>query len=209
MTMQQQNTPLPDGYMMNAAGHLVPLKQVAEIEVMRDGLVKDIIGQALALQATMIQFKASKLNDINAFIQLATEQYNVDISSKKGNLSLMSFDGQYKIMLAVQDNLTFDEKVHAAKAIIDECLHRWTEHSDENVRALIDHAFAVDKQGNIRTQAVLGLFKLKIKDERWLQAMEALKDSLTVASSKSYIRFYQRVGDEGKFEQISLDIAGL
>lgn len=195
--------------MMNAAGHLVPITQVSAIEIMRDELVKSSVNQALGLQEVMSQFKASKLSDIHAFIQLALEQYDVQINSKKGNLSLMSFDGKYKIMLAVQDNLTFDEKVHAAKAIIDECLHRWTENSDENVRALIDHAFAVDKQGNIRTQAVLGLFKLKIKDDRWLQAMEALKDSLTVASSKSYIRFYQRVGDEDKFEPISLDIAGL
>jgi len=208
MSIEKTTTPL-DGYKSNAAGHLVPVSKISELDLMRDDLVGGIIQKSLALQQAMTEFKQSVLDDVNAFVSLSAEKFNVELGGKKGNVSLLSFDGRYKVLFAVQDNLTFDEKIHAAKAIIDECLHKWTEGSDDNVKMLIDHAFAVDKHGNIRTAAVLGLFKLNITDPRWQQAMDALKESLTVASSKSYIRFYQRVGDQDKFEQISLDIAGL
>ena len=50
---------------------------------------------------------------------------------------------------------------------------------------------------------------LKISDQKWIKAMEALKDSISVASSKSYMRLYQRVGNEDKYEQISLDVASI
>jgi len=56
---------------------------------------------------------------------------------------------------------------------------------------------------------VLGLLKLKIGDSKWKQAMEALKDSISVASSKSYMRLYERQGDENKYQQISLDVSSL
>ncbi|MCX7067315.1 MAG: DUF3164 family protein [Methylococcales bacterium] len=198
-----------DGYMKNASGYLVPISKVSELEIMRDELVKIMAANALALQQAMQTFKQGVLDDIYAFVALSAERFDVQLGGEKGNISLLSYDGRYKVLLAIQQNIIFDENIHAAKAIIDECLHRWTQNSDDNVKALIEHAFRVDSQGNIRTSAVLNLFKLKIDDDRWLQAMNALKASLTPSGSKSYIRFYQRVGDEGKFEQISLDIAGL
>jgi hypothetical protein len=112
-------------------------------------------------------------------------------------------------MIAVSDSLEFDERLHVAKQLIDGCIHRWTENSDANVKALVEHAFQTDKQGNINTARVLGLLQLKIIDQDWEQAMKAIKDSIKVTSSKSYLRFYQRVGGENKYDQIALDMGAL
>jgi len=207
--MNTEPTTIPDGYMQNAQGHLVPVNSVKPLDLLRHDLVSDIISASHGLQDEMRVFKERILTDISAFIALAAEQYGTTLGGKKGNLSLSTFDGQYKLMLAVSDTLVFDERLQVAKVLIDECIHEWTKGSDDNVKALIEHAFQTDKAGNINTARVLGLFKLDIKDERWTQAMQALKDSITVASSKSYIRLYERVGDEGKYQQISMDMAGL
>ena len=71
-----------------------------------------------------------------------------------------------------------------------------------------DRAFRVNKEGRINTNAVLALRKLNISDERWMNAMQAIGDSLTVADSRPYIRVYER--DEfGKYHAIPLDMAAL
>lgn len=200
---------VPNGYKQNAQGHLVPVEKVDDLDLLRDDLVIRIINSARNVQTMMKSFKDSALNDVDAFMQLASEKYNTQLGGRKGNLSLVSYDGRYKLMIAVNDSLVFDERLHIAKQLIDECIHKWTEGSNANIKALIEHAFQTDKQGNINTGRVLGLMKLKIIDEQWQQAMAALKDSIQISASKSYLRLYERIGNENKYEQIAMDIAGL
>jgi hypothetical protein len=197
------------GYMTNAQGHLIPTSKVQELDLKRDQLVKDIVHNALSLQLSMADFKQQSQAKIDEFIHLAAKEYGATLGGKKGNMSLSSFDGRYTLKIAINDSLDFDERLQIAKSLIDECIHEWTANSGDEVRALIEHAFQTDKEGNINTARVLGLFKLKITHPKWLHAMTALKDSMHIASSKSYIRLYERVGAEGKQEQISLDIAAL
>lgn len=196
-------------YMSNAQGHLVPKSKIRDVDLLRDDLVTGAMTKTLAMQQTMMNFKAGILADIESFMQLAAEQYDCKLGGRKGNLTLSSYDGKYKILLAVDDSIMFDERLHVAKQLIDDCIHRWTKDSDANVKALVEHAFQTDKQGNINTARVLGLLQLKIDDGDWEQAMKAIKDSIKVTSSKSYLRFYQRIGDTAKYEQIALDMGGL
>ncbi len=207
--MNTANQPVPNGYKRNALNYLVPVEKIPEIDLLRDDLVTRIIHNAHNLQTVMQHFKKSTLEDIEAFMTLAAEQYDVQYGGRKGNLTLTSYDGRYKLIIGVNDTLVFDERLHVAKQMVDECIHRWVSDSNDNIRALIEHAFQTDKQGNINTGRVLGLLKLKIDDVQWFEAMKALKDSIQVAASKSYLRLYERTGDEGRYEQIALDIAGL
>jgi len=201
---------IPNGYKQNSVGHLVPIDKIGELELMKDELVTGIIHQALNLQGMMMAVKTQSLADIAAFMTLAAEKYDTTLGGEKGNLQLLSFDGKYKIIIAIDDNQTFDEKLTIAKKLIDECILDWTSDSNANVQAIIQDAFQVDKQGNLNKSRIFGLLRLKnINDPKWRQAMEALKDSIQVVSSKRYMRLYERVGDEGKYQQISLDIAGL
>ncbi|MBA6098923.1 DUF3164 family protein, partial [Pseudomonas juntendi] len=119
----------------------------------------------------------------------------------------MSFDGQYKVVLAAQDNIRFDERLQAARALIDECLTEWTQDARSEVRAIVNEAFRADKQGEISTGRVLALRRMEIKDARWQRAMEAIGDAVQVVGSKSYIRVYQRVGESEQYVPIPLDIA--
>jgi hypothetical protein len=201
---------IPNGYKQNAVGHLVPVEKIGDLELLKDDLVTGIINQALNLQTMMMAVKAKSMTDIEAFMKLAAEQYDTVLGGEKGNVQLLSFDGRYKVIIAIDDNQTFDEKLTIAKQLIDECIIAWTQDSNDNVRAIIQDAFQVDKAGNLNKSRIFGLLRLKnIDDPKWAKAMEALKDSIQVVSSKRYIRLYQRVGDEGKYQQISLDMAGL
>ena len=55
----------------------------------------------------------------------------------------------------------------------------------------------------------LGLRRLAIHDAAWQQAMQAIADSMQTASTKPYIRFYERCDKTGEYLPISLDVAAV
>lgn len=85
----------------------------------------------------------------------------------------------------------------------------WSKGSNDKIKVLVNNAFQVDKEGNISTGRVLGLRSLAIDDAKWVLAMQAIGDSMKVSSTKSYVRFYERVEATGEYAPISLDVAAL
>jgi hypothetical protein len=131
------------------------------------------------------------------------------VGGTKGNLTLTSYDGTLQVKVQVSENIRFDERIQAAKALIDECIHDWTAGSSSEVKALVEHAFQSDKEGKISIGRILGLTRLKIDDETWLQAMEAIRDSIQVVDTATYMRLYERTGPNANWTPISLDITKL
>jgi hypothetical protein len=206
MNMQANNA---DQFRRNAKGHLVPVEQIKDIDRLRDDLVQEVIGKVMALQEEMRRVKAEISTEVEAFLELSAREYDTNYGGKKGNVTLSSFDGQYRIVRAVADHLAFDERLQVAKELIDQCIHEWTAGSSSEVQALVEHAFQTDSAGKISTARVLSLRSLNIKNEKWQQAMQAIMDSIQVTGSKSYLRFYERQGEDGAYRQISLDVAAL
>lgn len=206
---QPQAKPIPDGYMQDAKGALWPTETIREIDRTRDELVLEIVAKAKLQSEQLARFKAGVFGDIEAFIQLSGEKYGVNMGGKKGNVSLLSFDGRYKVQRAVSESLVFDERLQIAKELVNQCIHLWSEGSRSEIRALINDAFQVDKEGRVNTARILGLRRLEITDEKWQKAMQAIGESIQVAGSKTYFRVYERVGDSEQYQPISLDIAGV
>lgn len=198
---------IPDGYKKDARGHLIPDTLVKPIDLTRDRLVLELIEKARVLHSLIATFKNSVFADVAAFVQLSGEEYGVKLGGKKGNVTLFSFDGAYKVLVATADKIMFDERLQAAKGLIDECIGEWSQGSRPEIMVLVQEAFQTDKEGNLNTARILGLRRLEITDERWQRAMTAIGESVQVVGSKQYIRFYERVGDTDQYIPISLDIA--
>jgi hypothetical protein len=196
-------------YRTNSSGHLVPLDAIKPLDLLRDDTVRQIIASAQLVQDQMTKFKAETMSDIDTFLSISAEQYGAKMGGKKGNIQLVSFDGRHKVIVQVSDTLQFDERLQIAKQLIDECIHEWVKDSGPNIQTLIENAFQTDKQGNINKGRIFSLMRVKIDDEKWVRAMEALKDSLQPAGSSQYLRLYQRVDQTDQYKQISLDMAGL
>ena len=203
-----QHVEIPAGFKQDAKGRLIPETHIKPIELERDDLTQALIANAKILQAQMQEFKRQAFNDVTAFVQLSAEQYDIKIGGNKGNITLLSFDGKYKVVRQIQDSIRFDERLSAAKALIDECIQSWSEGSSDNIKILVNDAFQVDKEGKISVSRVLGLRRHAIEDARWQKAMQAISDSIIVTDSKNYIRFYER-DSEGKYQAISLDFANI
>jgi hypothetical protein len=198
---------VPHGYMADPQGRLVPIEAIKPIDLERDALVREIVANAKKLNGAIADFKAETFGNVAAFVQLSAEQYGAKIGGDKGNVTLVTYDGAYKVQRAIAETLAFDERLQAAKSLIDECIHRWAEGSSKEIRALINDAFQVDAAGKINTGRVLGLRRLDITDEAWQRAMTAISDAVQVTGSKTYVRVYERVGDTDQYRPIPLDVA--
>lgn len=206
--MTIREIPAP-GYWQDANGNLVPVAKIKPIDKDRNQVVNDLCQEAKKQSAALFGFKATAMQTISDFIDRSLAEYEVAHGGKKGNVTLVSFDGRFKIIRQMQETITFDERLQAAKALIDECIQSWSKGSNANIKVLVNDAFQVDQQGKISTARVLGLRRLEITDEKWLRAMQAIGDSMQVASTKPYIRFYERVEATGEYQPISLDVAAV
>ncbi|HYG91180.1 MAG TPA: DUF3164 family protein [Azospirillum sp.] len=195
-------------YMRDAKGHLVPLELVKPVDQLEDQMVRKIIGFAEELSAQIARFKGHTADDIGAFQALIAEQYGVEPKGgTKGNVTFTAYDGTLKVQVQIADDLTFGPQLQVAKQLIDECIAEWAAEANAPIRALVNHAFQVDKEGRVNRNAILQLRRVAIEDERWKKAMEAITDSIRVQGSKSYIRFYRRPSANAEWTAITIDLA--
>lgn len=204
MTTSQR--PEGDG-MLDARGRWVPRRLIKDVDLARHDLVVELAERAKSHAAALATLRASLDADLDAFIALSAEKYGLKIGRTKGNVTLSSFDGRYKVVRHIQDRLAFDERLQVAKQLVDECIREWTVGADDRVRALVEHAFQTDKTGKVSTERVLGLRRLDIDAPRWTEAMTAISDSVQVATSKAYLRFYERIDGTDTYRPINLDLS--
>ena len=198
---------IPSGFMKDAQGRLVPIANIKEIDKERDALVREIVGKAKNVGGVLERFKTEALGDIQAFAELSAEKYDVKLGGIKGNIDLTTFDGEYRVRRAMADVLAVDERILAVKALFDECINGWSKGSNDNLKALLNHAFRLDREGNLNIKALLGLRQIQINDPKWMQAMEALAETIRVIQTREYVRIYKRDAT-GKYQQMNLDVSG-
>lgn len=195
-------------YMKDRKGRLVPVGQVSDYDLAMDSFVKEQIEVAKLRSAELHDFKRRAFDECYAWLDLIAEKYGRTRGGTKGNVSFSSFDGSLQITIKVQDSLTFGPELQIAKDLIDECVTEWSEGANDNLRAIISDAFQVDKEGQLNTGRILSLRRVKITDERWNKAMEAISESLQVAVSKTYINFREK-DESGELINIPLNISAI
>lgn len=204
MTMTSE---VPAGYVKDREGHLIPKDKVKPIDRDRDRLVTRIGNEAEKISGTIAEFRERCFDEIAAFADHSAAEYGAKMGGKKGNMTLFNYDGSIKIIVARNESKAFDERLQAAKSLIDECIRTWQKGSNKNLQALVDHAFQVDKAGKVSVERILSLRRINIVDERWDNAMKAIADSIQVVGSKRYFRVYRRVGETETYLPVSLDAA--
>lgn len=200
---------IPEGYMMDMQGRLVPVDMVADLDKTRDALVLEIVGDAIKTRESLLAFKKKAMDDTKAFVALSGEQYGKKLGGDKGNVTLHSFDGRYRIERAMSDYIVFDERLQVAKELIDECIREWTDGSRSEIKALVEHAFKTNSEGKVSTSRVLGLRRPNIDHPQWNEAMKAINDSMQVLETKAYLRVYERDEETKGYKPIALSLAGV
>lgn len=205
--MTQQNETFP-GHRRNAKGHWVPEESIRPSDLAIDEFVNETAVTWLDLQAKIREFKTKIFGDVQALLDLIAEKYSVKKGGEKGNVQLFSYNGRYKLIVAVADSISFGPELQAAQKLIADCLHTWTQDSGVELKTIVNAAFAADASGKVNVGRILSLRRYNIDNEAWREAMKAIGDAIMVVGSKQYMRLYERNG-VGAYIAIPLDIAAL
>ncbi|WP_375588086.1 DUF3164 family protein [Hoeflea alexandrii] len=194
-------------YMADAKGALVPLEMVKPADKLEDETVRKIMGYARDLSAQIVRFRGHTMTDLGEFDALLDQEYGTKKGGKKGNRTYQTFDGLMKVVVSVADFVDFGPQLQVAKTLIDECLNEWSADSRPEIRAIVTRAFNTDKEGQINRSEIFMLLRMQIEDERWLKAMEAIRDAMRVTGSKEYVRFYERTRITDAWQAVTIDLA--
>ena len=209
MTETRTPTPpaIPEGYIQDAKGRLVPLELVKDHEQLEDDTVRKIIGFAEELSAQIARFRGHTFDDVASFQDLLREKYGARRGGRKGNIQLTTYDGTLRVTVNVQDTIDFGPELQVAKELFDCCVRAWSDGADAKIVALVEHAFQVDRKGRINRESLFGLRRLDIDDPHWRAAVEALNDSIRTVGSREYVRCHRRASPRDRWELIPIDLA--
>lgn len=194
-------------YMQDAKGKLVPLSMVKAADLLIDEKVRWMMGHAVDLNAQIARFRGHCFDDVGSLQALLAQEYGTTVGGAKGNLSLTTIDGCMKVTVQVADQVVFGPELQAAKKLVDECLADWGSGAGDELRAVVNNTFDVDKEGQINRSALFSLMRLAIEEPRWQRAMDALRDSIRVIGSKTYIRFHRRDAADGPWQAVTIDLS--
>ncbi|MFT8932146.1 MAG: DUF3164 family protein [Acetobacter syzygii] len=200
---------VPDGFMQDSRGRLVPETNVRPSDKLQDELVRRLHREAEPVRQFMLDFKRLCFTEIHAFLDLVAEQYSTKLGSDKGNVTLTSYDGTLRVTVAVGNVISFGPEIQAAKTLIHGCLNRWSEGANANLKAVVLDAFDVDKQGSMNVGKILALRRLEIDDEEWKRGMQAISDSVCVDVTKDYVRLHQRPSPDARWQLVTFDLSKL
>jgi hypothetical protein len=194
-------------YLRNQKGGLDPIELVKQQHQLEDALVRSLFTSAEVLGAAIAAFKLRAYGDVDAFLALLEEVYKSKAGGEKGNLTLASYDGLFRIQVQVSDTLEFGPELQVAKQLLDEVVRNRSKGADPVLVGMVTNAFKTDKAGQISKAAMFALLRYEIDDEDWQAAMTALRDSIRTLGSRRYIRFHHRPSVQAAWRHLSLDIA--
>lgn len=194
-------------YRKDTRGALVPESAIKAMDLLQDEVVRKMVEFARELSERIARFKGHTYDDIGSLQALVAQEYGAKVGGQKGNITLTSFDGLLKVQVQVQDQIEFGAELQAAKALVDECLREWASDLRDEIRALVTRAFQVDATGKINRAEIFMLLRVEIADARWNRAMDAVRDSIRVIGSKSYVRFFERRAPDAPWSPITIDLA--
>jgi hypothetical protein len=102
-------------YMTDSQGRQAPLDMVKPVDKLRDQTVRAVMEKTFAARNALARFKAEAWEDIQTFLSLSAEEHNVAYGGKKGNVSLSTYDGRYKLIIAVSDTITVQRETASGK----------------------------------------------------------------------------------------------
>lgn len=194
-------------YMPDAKGALVPIDLVKAKDRLEDEMVRKMIGFAVDLNAQIARFRGHCFDDIGSFQALLAQEYGAEKGGAKGNVTFNSYDGTMRVKVQVADLLEFGAELQAAKKLVDACLTEWSAGTADELQAVVNRAFQVDREGKINRSELFMLLRVSIEDARWQRGMDAIRDSIRVIGSKTYIRFLTRPDSSASWTSVTIDLA--
>ena len=195
--------------MTDAQGQTVPVAYVKPYDRERDRVARRILKRWQDERDRLARLKAETLADIAKLQTFGRDKCDQQLGGSKGNVQFSSFDGTIRVRLDARTMVEFDDRFRQAQELIlsyaDQLVGATGEH---DIATIIRAALTPNSGGMLARSRVIGLLRLNIKADKWMRAMELLRECQLVKSGKTYIYVETRSGD-GEWNMIPLDVAAI
>ena len=204
--MSRKSTKTPkERTLTDAQGREISVKVLNQDIIERETAINKAMDSALKLQERIVMDKQKIIGIVEDYLSEAARRNGLEW---KGNALLISFNEKYRIEIRYREKIQFGIELQLAKQKIDECIKAWSVDSSDNLKAIINEAFQVDKRGQLARYRIFALRRYKIKDPTWKEAMELIDKAIMVTSTKQYISFAVR-DDAGNYHKVVLNFSAL
>ena len=90
---------------------------------------------------------------------------------------------------------------------MDEYIHEVGAEAPDEMRALLNYAFEVDNQGKVNRSGLYAMRRWNIEHPKWVKAMDAVKDSQRVESTREFVRISTRPNTQAGFKSMQINLA--
>jgi len=204
--MSRKSTKAPkERTLTDAQGREISVKVLNQDIIEREAAINKAMDSALKLQERIIADKQKIISIVEDYLSEAARRNGLEW---KGNALLISFNEKYRIEIRYREKIQFGIELQLAKQKIDECIKAWSADSNDNLKAIVNDAFQLDKHGQLARYRIFALRRFKIKDPVWKEAMELIDKAILVTSTKQYISFAVR-DEAGNYNKIVLNFSAL
>lgn len=197
-------------YWLDKTGNQIREENVSDIDQIRSEFVYKSMSKFLSNVEMLKEFKKAMWHALDEFLALSASDYGKEYKGTRGGFTLDTYNGEYRIRVCIADTQQCDERIETARNMIKDCLRKWARQGiNQNLEAIIEDKYALNDKGCVKVKELLSLRRLKINDSDWKQAMDVMTDSLFTSESKSYMRFYVRNAETGKYEQVKADFSAI
>lgn len=195
--------------MRNHNGEFIPLAYINGYDKRKETVVNRLCKKAESINEKLIAYKAEFFQEVDELYRIMMSEYKLDKApgKGKGNWTFYNFDKSIKVEINMNDVVTFSDLINVAQAKLKEFVEDKSNGADNELMELVNNAFTTSK-GRLDKTRLFSLFPLKIKHPKWQEAIQLIKDSITVNSTKRYFTVSRRIEGD-RYRPIILNISAL
>jgi hypothetical protein len=190
---------------VNSKGEEVPASAISVYDKEKDKIALALASKSIKVSEQLVKLRASFEDAIKGLFVQHLSDKGVKIDDVKGSFTFYSYDKSVKVEIKNQDTITFDDTILIVQAKLDEFIESISGQMSDEYSVIIRNAFKT-RRGQLDKVRLLSLFEYEITHPLWIEAMDALRKSITTASSKRYINIALRQED-GSYEYIPLSFS--
>ncbi|HRR34743.1 MAG TPA: DUF3164 family protein [Kiritimatiellia bacterium] len=197
---------VPDGYVKNAKGWLLPAADVKSKDLLEGRFVDEFHRLAAAAAAACAHVRLAAFAESDALVGMIVEDAGGCHDGHAGKVTLQNMRATRRITIDRRDTVAFGPEVQAAKDLVMACVRKWSDGANAHLVQLAMAAFQANGRGDLSVSKVAALWRIECQDADWQTAMAALKEALRPTGTASYLRFHERTGPDGKWQLIEARI---
>lgn len=186
-------------------GNQVPAQYVPTLDKKKDRTAHKLAKKARWINEKLAEFKEKLFTECDGIWEEMLKA--ADVRTGEKGYTIHSFDKSIKVEVSQSQRIEFDDQIQLAKAKLFEWLDTKLDENDGDIRQVVHHAFETRK-GKLDTDRVLSLFRLKIKDKLWNEAMDLVKGSVQRNISRRYARIYVK-DQQGQYQLLDLNFSSV